>query len=146
MSSKTSVPVPFGERLRELLQRLGPHATQVWIAERSGLDRSLISRVMSGGRAPTHETLAWLAPVLNVSVQDLVAGTDAEERGREHADHVRRADYEGVLAQMIEFESKNRELRAQLDAAEERTASEQRWPSPHFADTSGSAKRRGSVL
>ncbi len=106
--------IPFGVRLHELLQRAGPHATQAWLATRSGLDRSLVSRVMRGQRPPTGEALACLAPALGVEVIDLVRGTTAEERFREGVDHVRRADFEEAVARMVEFEGKNRDLEARV--------------------------------
>ena len=64
----------FHRRLHELLGKRGPDATQAWLSERSGVDRSLISRLMSGDRLPTAETLICIAPALEVTVEQLVGG------------------------------------------------------------------------
>lgn len=117
-------PVPFGERLVELLEAQGEHASQAWLATRTGLDRSLISRVIRGERPPTAETLQCLAPALGVDVAALVAGTDAESRLDETADHVRRADYEAAVGKLIEYEGLVRELENRLRASGEGVATE----------------------
>jgi transcriptional regulator with XRE-family HTH domain len=102
--------VPFHLRLQELLERQGADATQSWLAERTGVDRSLISRVMRGERLPTPETIQSLAPALGVDAKDLVAGTNAEVRLQEGGDSVRRSDYEGAISKIIEYEGTIRDL------------------------------------
>lgn len=106
----TSV-VTFGDRLRDQLEKRGSGGTQAWLAERSGIDRSLLSRIISNERAPTFETLRALAPVLEVDISELVAGTDAESRLSHGGDHVRRSDYEEAVGKVIEYEGVIRELR-----------------------------------
>ncbi len=116
--------IPFGQRLSELLETQGEHASQAWLATRTGLDRSLISRVIRGERPPTAETLQCLATALGVDVAALVAGTDAETRLEEAADHVRRADYEAAVGKLIEYEGRVREVENRLRATEEALVSE----------------------
>lgn len=111
--------MPFGERLQGLLARQGPYATQAWLAERTGVDRSLISRIVRGDRPPTFDSLQCFAAALGTDVGDLVRGTDAEPRLRDAADRVRRSDYQEAVAKIIEYESKIRDLGAQVRTATE---------------------------
>lgn len=105
-------PLPFSERLQELLRGRGLEGSQAWLSERSGVDRSLISRIITGDRSPTAETLQALAPALGLDVVALVAGTDAASRLSAVADHVRRSDFEEAVGKVIEYEEKNRDLEA----------------------------------
>jgi transcriptional regulator with XRE-family HTH domain len=111
--------LPFSSRLQELLTRQGPVGTQAALADRSGIDRSLISRMVKGERLPTSETLQALAPALGVGVAELVAGTDAESRLAEVSDHVRRSDYEEAVGKVIEYEGRIRELEGRARAQDE---------------------------
>ena len=106
--------LPFHIRLQDLLERQGPDATQSWLADRTGLDRSLISRVIRGDRPPTPETIQCLAPALGVGVLELVAGTDAEARLEAGSDTVRRSHYEAAVAKVIEYEGVIRDLEDQV--------------------------------
>jgi transcriptional regulator with XRE-family HTH domain len=117
--------VPFGQRLQELLDARGPEASQAWLAKRSGVDRSLISRVVKGKREATIETLECLAPALDLKLPDLVCGTDAEPRLREGDGLVRRADYDEAVSRFIEYERKNRDLDARVRAMSETLDREQ---------------------
>jgi transcriptional regulator with XRE-family HTH domain len=102
--------VMFGDRLRDALHHRGADATQAWLSERSGVDRSLISRIVKNDRIPTLDTLQSLAPALGIDLRELVAGTNAESRLQEGADHVRRSDYEDLLQLNIVYSAKTREL------------------------------------
>lgn len=113
------MPQAFHERLRTLLEERGPEATQAWLSERSGVDRSLISRLLSGDRAPTPATLTSIAPALEVTVEALVAGTDAEDRLEDASPTVRRSDYEAVVAKLIEYETENGDLRRRIASTKE---------------------------
>lgn len=111
--------VPFRDRLDELLRKQGPDATQAWLAERSGIDRSLISRLLKGDRLPTPDVLQCLAPALGIDVATLVGGTNAEDRLRDVTDHVRKGDYMEAVSTVIAYESRNRDLKTQVDALKE---------------------------
>jgi transcriptional regulator with XRE-family HTH domain len=114
-----ATPIPFGDRLRNRLADLGDHATQAWLSKRSGIDSSLISRIMASGRAPTLDTLQALAPALELDVADLVSGTDAEFRLAASSDHVRLSDYQEAVGKVIEYESKIRDLEARARSQDE---------------------------
>jgi transcriptional regulator with XRE-family HTH domain len=105
-----ATPLSFGTHLRELLAARGDEATQSWLAKRSGVDSSLISRIMAGGRPPTLDTLQALAPALEMDLSELVAGTDAESRLAAGPDHVRLSDYQEAVGKVIEYETKIRDV------------------------------------
>jgi transcriptional regulator with XRE-family HTH domain len=99
---------PIGARVEGLLAGMGKSAS--WLAERAGVERSTIGRLVKGARTPTPETLRDIAPVLGVTLAQLVAGTDAAARVREADDLVARKDYEAAVHQVVEFERQASEL------------------------------------
>ncbi len=107
----------IGGRIEVLLGELGK--TPAWLAEKAGIERSTVSRILKGARNPTPETLSNLAPVLGVSLEQLVAGTDAAARVEEAANLVSRAHYEDAVRQLIELERKGNDLAEQLRAEKE---------------------------
>lgn len=110
--------VPFAERFREQLAKLTPPLTQAEFADRAGVDRSLISRLLHGDRPPSDEVLRRLAPALDMDVEDLVRGTSAESRlreGSEEALTVRHSVYMDVLRKKAELEGRERELQETLE-------------------------------
>lgn len=109
--------LPIGQRIEELLREMGK--PPAWLAEKAGLERSTVSRILKGARNPTPETLSNLAPVLGVSLEQLVAGTDAAARVEEAANLVSRAHYEDAVRQLIEFERKANDLAEQLRVEKE---------------------------
>lgn len=116
--------IPFGERLDKLLRERGADGSQTWLADRSGIDRSLISRILNQERIPTAETLQALAPALGLDVATLVDGTDAAGRLSAVADHVRRSDYEEAVGKVIEYETRIRDLEARCRSQEEMVSAE----------------------
>jgi transcriptional regulator with XRE-family HTH domain len=117
--------LPFSQRLQELLREREPEGSQAWLSERSGVDRSLISRIITGDRIPTAETLQALAPALGLDVAALVAGTNAASRLSMVADHVRRSDFEEAVGKVIEYEGKIRDLEARLRSHDDQLTREQ---------------------
>ncbi len=116
----------FGDRLRGVLTNRGGEGTQAWLAHRSGIDPSLLSRILRNERVPTLETLRALAPALEMDIRELVAGTPAETRLAAGGDHVRRSDYEEAVGKVIEFETKIRDLEASGRSLEETLATERK--------------------
>ncbi len=116
-------PIPFGQRLHTLLEGLQPPRSQAWLAEITGLERSTISRLIKGERNPTQDTVQCLAPVLGMSIKELIQGTDAEARLQEASQLVRREDYEAVVQKLVEYEGRLNELEMKVRA--ERNAREQ---------------------
>jgi len=115
----------FGQRLTMLLGKFEPPRSQAWLAERTGLDRSLVSRLIRDQREPTVDALQCLAPALGVDVAELVRGTDAETRLQEVTQTVRRSDYEAVVQKLAEYEGHLHEMRARLRTSEEALAREE---------------------
>jgi transcriptional regulator with XRE-family HTH domain len=115
----TPALIPFGQRLHALLEQHQPRLSQAWLADRSGLDRSLISRIIRCERPPTSETIHVLAPALQVDVADLVRGTDAESRLHETSNFVHREAYEAAIRTLTEYEARLRDMDARVRASEE---------------------------
>ncbi len=116
--------VPVRERIASLLDKLGQ--TPGWLAEKAGVERSTVKRILDGQRNPTAETLVALAPVLKVTIEELVQGTDAANRvdgGRKFVD---RTDYQEAVRQFVLMEQRATELSRRLREAEESAANEQR--------------------
>lgn len=112
---------PFRERLDTLLRRLQPDRTPAWLAKKSGLSPAAISRYLKGDRNPTLSAAECLAPVLGVTLEELLAGTDAEERLSEVRDVVPRTQYEEAVLMLGRYESRiadlERRVRAEIEAA-----------------------------
>ncbi|MDC3985923.1 helix-turn-helix domain-containing protein [Polyangium jinanense] len=115
--------IPIRERIQTRLDEL--EQTPAWLAEKVGVSRSTITRILKGERNPTPETLHEIAPVLGEEVAQLVAGTDAEKRVKEAQDIVSRRDYEAAVRQVVDFERKANDLAAQVRELNERCAQEQ---------------------
>lgn len=104
--------MPFGQRLQELIDQQG--ISQSWLAERSGVERSTISRLIRENRNPTTKTLECIAPVLGIEIKVLVTGTDAEDQLTENTDMIRRQDYIAAVQKMVEYESRLKDLEIDL--------------------------------
>jgi transcriptional regulator with XRE-family HTH domain len=89
-------------RIQKVLDDLGQ--SPAWLADRAGLERSTVWRILRGHRNPTAETLATLAPVLGLSLAELVRGTTLAARVEEAVNLVSRSHYEAAVKQVIEFE------------------------------------------
>lgn len=107
---------PIGKRIEDLLASAGK--SQGWLAEKSGLQRSTIGRIIKGTRSPTPQTLAEIAPVLGVEVAQLVVGTDAAERVEEAQQWIARSHYAAAVSQVVEFEKQATDLKSKLRDAE----------------------------
>jgi transcriptional regulator with XRE-family HTH domain len=113
-----SAVVRIGERIQKLLAELDQ--SPAWLADKVGVSRSTITRILKSERNPTPETLHEIAPVLGVGVAQLVAGTNAAERVKEAADIVSRHDYEAAVRQVVEYERKANDLASRARELEER--------------------------
>lgn len=109
--------IPFGQRLQALLDGLQPARSQAWLAEMAGVERSTIFRLIKGDRHPRLEILQRLAPVLGVSVDDLVQGTDAQERVGTASQFISRDVYDAAIKQLAEYEGRLNDLEAKVRAS-----------------------------
>ena len=119
---RTVAAIPIGVRIRSLLEELGK--SPAWLADRVGVSRSTVTRILKGDRNPTAQTLQEMSPVLGVELEHLVAGTDAENRVEEARQFVSRRDYEGAIQQVIDFERQAHDLRRTVRDLEEQLAEE----------------------
>ncbi|MBE7449251.1 MAG: helix-turn-helix transcriptional regulator [Kofleriaceae bacterium] len=122
---------PIGARIEARLAELAQNPA--WLADKAGVSRSTITRILKGDRNPTPQTLQEIAPVLGVTLEQLVAGTNAAERVGEAQQLVSRRDFEAAVAQVIEFERKAndlaasvRDLKEEIKAERERTTKARR--------------------
>lgn len=108
----TAETVPFAQRLSALLAAERPAGGQAWLAKATGVEASTVSRLLKGGRVPTLETLELIATVFDMSVEDLVAGTDAAIRLRPGPDFVSRHHFQDAVQKMLEFERRANDAEA----------------------------------
>src|SRR5262245_23346553 len=80
----------FGERLRQLMQVRG--FTQSSLARRSGVERSLINRILNGKARPRYEHIGWLAVALGIDTADLMLHADLPDEVRHVFDRLHRAE------------------------------------------------------
>lgn len=123
MDVPTKPLVPIGERIGQLLQERGKKAA--WLADEAGTARSTITRAINGGRGPSPQTLAEIAEAFGMDLAQLVAGTDAAARVAEADSLVPKAQYEELVAQLVEYErraneAEDRARRATEEAERER--------------------------
>lgn len=103
---------PIGRKIQAVLDELDQ--TPAWLAEKVGVSRSTITRILKAERNPTPETIQEIAPVLGLTVAQLANGTDAAERVKEAKDLVARSDYEGAIRHCLEYERAARDAGVQL--------------------------------
>ena len=105
--------VPIGDRIKERLAEFGQNAA--WLADKAGVERSTISRVLSGDRKrPTADTLDHIAAVFGVTLAELVEGTDAQDRMVDEERLIPKSAFDDVMAHMLRFEREGIELRGQV--------------------------------
>ncbi len=105
----------FGQRLQRLLAESG--RSQAWLVDTAQLSSSVVSRLVRGDRLPTFEHVAAMAPPLGLTVDALVAGTDAAQKIAVASQYVTRDHYEAVHRQVVEQAGEIAELESQLSAA-----------------------------
>jgi transcriptional regulator with XRE-family HTH domain len=66
---------PIGARILALLDNL--EKTPAWLADKSKVERSTVTRAINGERNPSPKTLRRFAQSLGVTFAELVTGTDA---------------------------------------------------------------------
>ena len=69
-----STNVGFGHHLKQLMTMRG--FSQSALARRSGVERTMINRMISGKTKPRHEQIDWMAQALGVDASELHRHTD----------------------------------------------------------------------
>lgn len=106
-------PARFADRLHAILE-VRPECTQAWLAEKTGLERSTISRLVKGDRSPTLETAQAIAVALDVPVVELLKGTEAEAKLAEVSNVIPRGTYDSVVKTLLDYEGRISDLQGQL--------------------------------
>jgi transcriptional regulator with XRE-family HTH domain len=115
--------IAVGTRIRERLDAL--QRTEGWLAEQARLERSTIWRIINGRRTPTPTTLATIAPILGLRLDELVAGTDAATRVEDVVNFVARTQYEAAVGQIIKYERLANDAVERANACRERADREE---------------------
>lgn len=113
-------PIPFGLHLQGLLAKHDPPLSQAVLATKTGLDRSLISRIIRGARKPTNDALQYLSGYLRIPVDELVRGTDAEGRVESASPMIPRELLEEALRERNDSEGRATEFKNLAEANQER--------------------------
>lgn len=97
MDKKT---IKFGEMLKRT--RLASKFSQAQLAEKVNVSQNVISQYESGERFPSFEVLVTLSASLNVSLDDLVFGSDVplellKEMAQKKADEIASKEIEQIL-------------------------------------------------
>ncbi len=79
----------FGARLRQLMHAKG--ISQAHVARKSGIERTVVNRIVKGKLLPRPEQVAWLATVLGVQVRDLTGDAELSRDVRRAIELVREA-------------------------------------------------------
>jgi transcriptional regulator with XRE-family HTH domain len=66
--------------------------TQSSLARRSGVERSLINRILHNKARPRYEQIGWLAAALGIDATDLLSHADLPEEVRNVFELLRRAE------------------------------------------------------
>lgn len=98
----------LGSRVRTLLSDRG--VTQTELAERTGIDRAELNRLINGRRSPRSDEIQRLADALGVATTELVVGVELTARAEES------------LAAFAKLEAKAAEGQQRAEVAEARLA------------------------
>jgi hypothetical protein len=100
-------------------------APAILIVDDDDVFRERLARAL---RERGHEVTiaADAAAALELDVDELVEGTNAEGRLAAIADHIRRSDYEEAVGKVIEYETRIRDLEARCRSQEEVVGTESR--------------------
>jgi transcriptional regulator with XRE-family HTH domain len=94
--------IGFGDRLKQLMAVRG--FSQSALAKRSGVERTVINRMISGKAKPRHEQIGWMAQALGVDAYELLIHADPSELRR-------------LTEQLHEARARIAELEQERDAA-----------------------------
>lgn len=100
----------LGERIKRLMNARGLNQTS--LAQRAGIERTEVNRIINGRRAPREHEVAYLCTVLQVPLDELFDGIEAPEQFRESFARV-----ETAAKRVLAAESARDESEAQREAA-----------------------------
>jgi transcriptional regulator with XRE-family HTH domain len=97
-------PIPIAQRIKARLKELGQKPG--WLADRAGVERSTVTRIVRGQRRPAEKTLRTIAPALDMTFEQLVDGTDAEELLSGAGGDVSRQHLDQAIRDLLAYERK----------------------------------------
>jgi transcriptional regulator with XRE-family HTH domain len=110
--------IAFGDRLKQLMAARGFNQSK--LARRSGVERTVINRMINGKAKPKHEYVEWMARALEVDTLELLLHTDLSDELRRIADKLLEAlgridelerEREAALCRARQLEGEVRRLR-----------------------------------
>lgn len=113
----------FGSRLRQLMLASGLNQTR--LASKSGIDRSIVNRLISGKARPQAAQIGWLAQVLGVDVDELMVGVELPDDVRRTTEHVRTLGERVLRAETERDQATTRSERLATELSRERSQHEQ---------------------
>lgn len=119
MAKKESI----GARLKKLM--LARNITQTALAQRSGIDRSDLNRIVNERRDPRYDELVWICEVLQTPLDEVLSKVELPESLREAI-----AKIEAAAQRVLAAESERDEIAAKLAATEKAFEAER---ADHFA-------------
>lgn len=132
--------IAIGTKIARLLEARDQSAA--WLADRVGVPRSTISRIIRAERNPTADTLREVAIALAMSPEELVAGTRTACPEADPIPAVPREHFDTAMEQLLRLERETMDLRARVREAEEALATER---ARRVADSTEHAAMAGRV-
>jgi transcriptional regulator with XRE-family HTH domain len=139
----------LGARIRRLIKAKG--FTQSAFATKTGIERTELSRILSGKKAPHPDQILWIAEALEIAAEVLLEGAEmpsgyrkAMQKGEEAVHRVIQAEGERdeARARIVELTSEVEALHAQL--ANERTEADQRLAEARAEDARALAAQKAA--
>lgn len=103
---------PFAQRFIDLCKQANTNPSA--LATKVNVAHSTFTRIANGDRNPSVDTLTVIATALGLSLEQLVHGTDAEERVAEAQRLIPRSTLDDAVKQIAEYEHKARDQNRQL--------------------------------
>ncbi|MFN3202445.1 MAG: helix-turn-helix domain-containing protein [Bradymonadia bacterium] len=115
--------ITLGTRLKGILKERG--RSQTWLAEKTGIDRSEINRILNGRKAPRGEHLRWMATALGMDVDQLVGDAQIPQETVREAERLQSVMEKKLLAESERdiALARVKSLEAQLEAETQRRIS-----------------------
>lgn len=99
----------FGTKLSTLMEEAGLNQTQ--LADKVGIDRTVISRIVNDKRHPQNHEIGWFAEAFGVPIEELLDGVELPEPIRREIERV-----QDLARKVLDAEQERDDALAQLEA------------------------------